>query len=113
MEDFLDELEERAGRFEVLLADDIPSSVQQDLCGELAWDLKLEHAPLPEQGADGQPRKKRKSQRRKEKEQEYFERQKRMQENQKARVDALKKTPCRFHQQGKCKEGANCRFGHF
>ena len=96
-------------RFAALLTEDIPSSIQQLLCGE---------TPLPSNESlqsrkQDRPKKKgKKSQRRVEKEKEWHERQQRLQENQKAKALAKKKVKCRFFLKGMCKEGDKCAFGH-
>jgi len=107
---------------EILRVDDLPSTIQQILCGELEWDIHFDKPAVGGGAAasstvdakeqDQAKQKRHKSQRRMEKEQEYHERQQRMQENQKAKADAMKRTKCKFFQLGKCKEGAGCRFSH-
>jgi preprotein translocase subunit SecA len=111
MEDLLSLNEKAYKDFSFLLFDDVPSTIQEHLCGQVPdFELKLqtEHS----QDDSERPRKKQKSQRRVEKEKEWHERQQRMQDNQKAKALSKKKTKCKFFLKGMCKEGAKCPFGH-
>jgi hypothetical protein len=139
MEQIQEYLQNKYGKYSIImLHDDVPSTIQQELCGQLEnWEFLRLDKPLTSNNIittaaaataaqkesleedeeddphhPSRPKKKHKSQRRMEKEQEYYERQTRMQENQKAKKEAMKRTKCKFFQLGKCKEGDNCRFGH-
>lgn len=95
-----------------LFKEEQPSTIRERLCGEPSKRM-ANHVVIQVQAQDNnRQHKKQKSQRRIEKEAEYFQRMKRMEEGQKAKLDNLKKTKCKFFEQGRCAEGANCRFGH-